>query len=98
MKLVGRDKNKECVIIDVLKDDYVMIDGKTRRKKCNIKHLIPLGKEVKLKTNASHDEVLNALMAEGITVEVKKTVQKKERKPKVEKIEVKTKKNAKSKK
>ena len=49
VKLAGRDAGKKCVIVDVLKDNYVMIDGATRRRKCNIAHLEPLDKCIKIK-------------------------------------------------
>jgi large subunit ribosomal protein L14e len=49
VKLAGRDARKKCVIIDVLDNNFVMIDGQTRRKKCNIRHLEPLDKVLKIK-------------------------------------------------
>ncbi len=57
MKIAGRDANKICVVLDVMDDNYVLIDGETRRKKCNIKHLEPLDKVVKLKKEASREDV-----------------------------------------
>lgn len=57
MKIAGRDANKICAIIEVYDDNYVLIDGETRRKKCNIKHLEPLDKVVKIKKSASREEV-----------------------------------------
>ena len=58
VKLAGRDAGKKCVIVDVLKDNYVMIDGATRRRKCNTAHLEPLNKVIKIKKNATHIEVV----------------------------------------
>ena len=43
-----------------------MIDGQTRRKKCNIAHLEPKDKVLKLKKNASNKEVCSALKKEKI--------------------------------
>lgn len=57
MKIAGRDANKVCVIIDTYEDNYVLIDGETRRKKCNMKHLEPLDKIVKIKKNAPREDV-----------------------------------------
>ena len=42
IKLAGRDAGKKCVIVGILDDKTVMIDGETRRRKCNILHLEPL--------------------------------------------------------
>jgi large subunit ribosomal protein L14e len=64
------------VIIDVLDDNYVMIEGQTRRKKCNIMHLEPLTKVLKVKKNASHEEVAKALKEIGVEVVAKKSKQK----------------------
>ena len=57
IKLAGRDAGREAVIVDILDDNYVLIDGNVRRKKCNIMHLEPSSKKIKIKKNASHEEV-----------------------------------------
>ncbi len=72
MKLAGRDAKQLCVVIDVLDDNFVMIDGQTRRKRCNISHLEPLSTEFKLKRDASHQEVVKVLEDAGIKVAEKK--------------------------
>ncbi|HIH41349.1 TPA: 50S ribosomal protein L14e [Candidatus Woesearchaeota archaeon] len=79
VKIAGRDARQKCVIIEVLDDNFVMIDGQTRRRKCNIKHLEPLDKVLKLKKGASHSDVVSALKSEGIEVTERKTKTKKER-------------------
>ena len=80
MKLAGRDGNQVGIVIDVIDDTYVLIDGNVRRKKCNIKHLQPLSKQVEIKKNAPTSEVNKALESEGI--EILKKQPKKESKPK----------------
>ncbi len=57
LKIAGRDAGKHCIVVDLLDNNLVLIDGETRRKKCNIKHLEPLDKTIKIKKNASHDEI-----------------------------------------
>src|SRR3989344_1602514 len=66
VKLAGRDAGKKALIIDILDDKFVLIDGETRRRKCNILHLEPLTQVVKVKKNASHDEVSKALKEIGV--------------------------------
>mgnify|MGYP001618608505 CR=1 FL=1 len=66
VKLAGRDAGKKGLIIDILDDKFVMIDGETRRRKCNILHLEPLAQVVKVKKNASHEEVAKALKEIGV--------------------------------
>lgn len=72
VKLAGRDAGGKCVVVDVLDSTYVMIDGQTRRRKCNIKHLEPLDIVLKLKKNASHEDVADLLRENKIEVQEKK--------------------------
>jgi large subunit ribosomal protein L14e len=72
MKIAGRDAGKKCVIIDVFDQHYVMIDGQTRRRKCNINHLEPLNQLVQISKNALVPEVIRVLKEISIEVEEKK--------------------------
>ena len=75
MKIAGRDAGKLGVVIDILDNTYVVLDGEVRRRKCNIYHLEPLERKVDIKKNASHADVLKAL---GIIEGKKKTTAKKQ--------------------
>ena len=66
VKIAGRDAGKKCIVIDILDDKYVLIDGETRRRKCNFIHIEPLSQVLKIKKNASHEEVAKALDELGI--------------------------------
>jgi len=57
LKLAGRDAGKRCIIVDVQDSNFVLIDGETRRRKCNVKHLEPLNTVVKIRKAASHENV-----------------------------------------
>ena len=86
VKLAGRDAGKKCIVVDTLKDNYVMIDGGTRRRKCNTNHLEPLDKVIKIKKNATHADVIKEFKKLKLpvnTTKPKKTASKpkKERKP-----------------
>ncbi len=61
VKIAGRDAGKKCIVVDVLGKEMVMIDGETRRRKCNLAHIEPLDKKVDIKKGASHEEVMAAL-------------------------------------
>ncbi|MAG08197.1 50S ribosomal protein L14e, partial [Candidatus Woesearchaeota archaeon] len=41
VKTAGRDAGKKALIVDSLDKSHVLIDGETRRRKCNIAHLEP---------------------------------------------------------
>ena len=68
LKIAGRDGNNWCAIVDKIDDNYVLIDGNVRRKKCNIRHLEATEKILKIKKRASTDEIKKALEQEGIKV------------------------------
>ena len=80
MKIAGRDAGTSCIVIDVLDEQHVLIDGQSRRRKCNIAHLEPKDKVLKVKKNASNKEVVAVLAKEGIECK-EKPAQKKEKKP-----------------
>ncbi len=92
IKLAGREAGNTAVVVDVIDDNFVLIDGNVRRKKCNIRHLEQLDKVAKIAKNATTQEVLLALKELSLPVRQesrfasKKTVAKvpeaKEEKPK----------------
>ena len=59
VKLAGRDAGKKCVVIEVLEKNYVLVDGETRRRKCNIMHLEPLNQVIDITDKASHETVIS---------------------------------------
>ena len=85
VKIAGRDAGKKCLIIDVLDDKYVLIDGETRRRRCNVLHLEPLNQVLKIEKGATHGDVLRALKeigVEGLQTKPKQKVQKPKKKRK----------------
>ena len=65
-KIAGRDAGLTCVVVDVDKDGYATIDGETRRRKCNPRHLVALNQKADISKGASHEKVLAALHELGI--------------------------------
>ena len=49
LKLAGRDAGREAVIVEILDDRHVLVDGNVRRRKCNIMHLEPTAKKIEIK-------------------------------------------------
>ena len=68
IKIAGRDAGKKCIVIEVLEKNYVLIDGLTRRRKCNIAHIEPLKDIIKIKKNASHEEVKKIFKKLGLEI------------------------------
>lgn len=79
LKIAGRDAGKHCIVVDLLDNNLVLIDGETRRRKCNIKHLEPLDKVIKIKKKSSHDEVKAEFKKLGLKVLETKPKPKKEK-------------------
>ncbi len=57
VKIAGRDAGNTCVVVDVVDDQTVLIDGNVRRRNCNLKHLEPLQQSISMKKGASHADV-----------------------------------------
>ena len=68
MKTAGRDSNKYCAVLEVVDDHYVVIDGDTRRKKCNTAHLEPMDVVIKVTKSSSKADVVKALQGAGLNV------------------------------
>ncbi len=79
VKIAGRDSGNKCVVVDIIDDNYVLIDGSVRRKKCNIRHLEPLDEKIKLRKGAGHDVVAAEFKKLKLPVWERKTKEKKER-------------------
>lgn len=58
VKTAGRDAGNKCVVVDIVGDNFAIVDGGVRRKKVNIQHLEPLKEVVKLSKGASHEIVV----------------------------------------
>lgn len=65
MKLAGRDAGMRCVVIDIVDKNTVVVDGETRRRKCNVLHLEPLDKKIELSKNAPAAEIERAMKELG---------------------------------
>ncbi len=81
VKIAGRDAQGKCLVVDILDNRFVLIDGQTRRRKCNIMHLEPMESVLKIKKGASHDEVVKVLDSIGIKVTEKKASKEQKQKP-----------------
>ena len=86
VKLAGRDAKGRCLIVDVLDNNFVMIDGQVKRKRCNILHLEPTQMTIKLKKNSPHQEILKEFKQLNIEVKETKPKTKKSAKPKKQRV------------
>ena len=77
IKLAGRDSGKIGVIVEQIDDNFVIVDGQTRRKRCNVTHLETLDKKIDIKAKATHDVIKKELEQLGIKVVESKPKEKK---------------------
>ena len=79
VKIAGREAGNKCVIVEVVDNNFVLVDGNVKRKRCSITHLEPLNDTIELKKDASHTDIIAEFKKLKIYSEVKKVT----RKPKV---------------
>ena len=65
LKVAGREAGKYCVVVNKIDDNFVLVTGprsvtQVKRRKCNIVHLEPLKETIKIKPDASDEEVISA--------------------------------------
>ncbi len=83
IKIAGRDAGEIAIVVEKVDDNFVLIDGNVRRRKCNISHLEQTDKVIKIKKSASTEDIHKAMSVEGLDVKEKKVV-KRTKKEKVE--------------
>ena len=71
VKIAGREAGQKCVIVDTVDDNFAIIDGNLRRKRCNIEHLEPLNETIEISKGASKEDVKEAFKKAGILSEPK---------------------------
>ncbi len=58
VKTTGREAGNRAVVLDNVDDKFVLILGpKVRKRKCNVLHLIPIGKKVSVSKSVTQKEI-----------------------------------------
>ncbi|MBU2638141.1 MAG: 50S ribosomal protein L14e [Nanoarchaeota archaeon] len=78
IKTAGRDSGETAVVIEQIDENFVLVNGNVRRKRCNIKHLEPTEKFVMIQAGVSTEGLHQAMQDAGL--EVKKKASSKEKK------------------
>jgi len=68
IKVRGREAGRRCVVVDVLDENFVIVDGDVKRRRVNIRHLEPLPVILNIKQGASTEEVIKAMLENEIPV------------------------------
>ena len=75
VKVAGREAGRKCVVVRIIDKNFVEITGPksltgVRRRRANVKHLVPLPVKIDISEGASDDEVLEALKSTAIYEEL----------------------------
>jgi large subunit ribosomal protein L14e len=57
VKIAGRDAGRTAVVVEVVDESHVLLDGGVRRKKCNTKHVQVLNQNIDISQGADHAAV-----------------------------------------
>ncbi len=77
IKTAGREAGKKCVVVRIIDKNFVEITGPkeltgVRRRRVNIRHLLPLPLKIDISEGAEDEEVLEALKGTELYKEVVK--------------------------
>lgn len=66
IKTIGREAEKKCIVIDVIDKNFALITGPkevngVKRRRANIKHLVPTEETIDIKKGSADKEVIDAL-------------------------------------
>jgi len=70
VKNAGRLAGRKCVIVDIIDENFVLVTGPkdvtgVKRKRANIRHLVPTPEKIDVPKGASDEEVKAALEKAG---------------------------------
>ena len=62
IKTLGREAGFQCVIVDIVDKNFVLVDGlKVRRRRVNVKHLVPTKGKVEIAKGIKTEELAKAI-------------------------------------
>jgi len=80
-KTTGKEAGKKVVIVDIVDNKFVLIDGNVKRRKCNREHLFLLHEKIDIAKGASTQEIKRIFETSGFLEEKKEAFKnKKQRK------------------
>ncbi|MHA1719762.1 MAG: 50S ribosomal protein L14e [Promethearchaeota archaeon] len=75
VKTLGREAGLSCVIVDIIDQSYVLIDGlKIRRRRANVRHLAPTPEKLDIKKGAKSQDVRKAIEKANLTEKFEKRI------------------------
>ncbi|MBD3350651.1 MAG: 50S ribosomal protein L14e [Candidatus Lokiarchaeota archaeon] len=75
VKTMGREAGQRCVIVEVIDNNYALIDGpNVRRRRCNFNHLVPTKDKIDIKKGDSLKSIESAIKKAKLTDEFEKKI------------------------
>lgn len=71
VKFLGKESGKICVVVDRIDDNFVLIDGQVKRRRCNILHIKTLDKKIEINSNESTEKIKKELIKLGYEIKEK---------------------------
>ncbi len=62
VKVAGRESGRICVVIKRIDDNFVLIDGFVKRRRCNIKHLEPLPYKIEVSESDTKEVIQKKIL------------------------------------
>ncbi len=91
IKTAGREAGSIAVILKKIDDNFVLIDGQVKRRKCNIGHIETLDQKIKITKDITKQDIKKKFKELGYEIKITKPKPKKE-KPKKQRLKKKSKK------
>ncbi len=58
VKTTGREAGNRAVVIEEVDDNFVIVQGpRVRKRKCNVLHLVPVGKKISVTRSMSQKDI-----------------------------------------
>jgi len=79
VKTRGREAGRKCIIVDIINENFVLVTGPknitgVKRRRANVKHLIPTNLKIEIEKGASDEAVEKALESAGLIDEMRQPV------------------------
>ncbi len=85
IKTKGREAGKKAVIVDLVNDKFVLIDGNVKRRKCNLNHVKLLPEKINIEKGMSTADIKKIFDEKGILEKIEISVKEKRPRKKGEK-------------
>lgn len=75
VKTAGREAGRKCVVVKLIDENFVLVTGPkeltgVKRRRANVKHLIPLNVKIDIEEDADDKKVVEALKKTSIYEEI----------------------------